>query len=203
MHGGMTAEKRKHTSQDVGRFIMKKRMLLLLAVSVLSLSMKAQEKNVFYKKGYAPSIEIGGTFVDSFGFRPEVLTSHGYCFGNGLYVGGGLGLGFEHWTMKERENRFFVPVFVDLKYSFLNQLASPFVGIKAGAMLDCTGLGIGYMVLPSIGVDIWRFSLSLGFQNYSCTYNVPTYNINGSGPGDIDATISGIGKGGLAELVLR
>ncbi len=64
-------------------------------------------------------------------------------------------------------------------------------------MLDCTGLGIGYMVLPSIGVDIWRFSLSLGFQNYSCTYNVPTYNINGSGPGDIDATISGIGKGGF------
>ncbi len=175
--------------------MIKSKLLLLLAVSVLSLSMKAQEKNVFYKKGYAPSIEIGGTFVDSFGFRPEVLTSHGYCFGNGLYVGGGLGLGFEHWTIRERENRFFVPVFVDLKYSFLNRLASPFVGIKAGAMLDCTGLG--YMVLPSIGVDIWRFSLSLGFQNYSCTYNVPTYNINGSGPGDIDATISGIGKGGF------
>ncbi len=128
--------------------MIKSKLLLLLAVSVLSLSMKAQEKNVFYKKGYAPSIEIGGTFVDSFGFRPEVLTSHGYCFGNGLYVGGGLGLGFEHWTIRERENRFFVPVFVDLKYSFLNRLASPFVGIKAGAMLDCTGLGIGWCCPP-------------------------------------------------------
>lgn len=76
--------------------MIKSKLLLLLAVSVLSLSMKAQEKNVFYKKGYAPSIEIGGTFVDSFGFRPEVLTSHGYCFGNGLYVGGGLGLSLIH-----------------------------------------------------------------------------------------------------------
>ena len=42
---------------------MKKRLLLLLAVSVLSLSMKAQEKNVFYKKGMLRALRSEGRLL--------------------------------------------------------------------------------------------------------------------------------------------
>lgn len=147
----------------------------MLCLSASVLSAKGSSVNRSYAKGYSANVEIGGTFVDSFGFRPELLTSHGYCFGNGLYVGGGTGICYEGWELRDRSNRIFLPLFADVKYSFLRKAVSPFLGLKAGGMLDCSGLGIGYMLMPSIGVDLWRFSLSVGYQNYSCSYNVLRY----------------------------
>lgn len=150
-------------------------VLFLACLSSTAMSAKGFLVNKSREKGYSANVEIGGTFIDSFGFRPELLTSHGYSFGNGLYVGGGIGLGYESWEIRNRNNRIFLPFFADVKYSFLKRAVSPFVSMKAGGMLDCSGLGIGYMLMPSIGVDLWRFSLSVGYQNYSCSYNVLRY----------------------------
>ena len=66
----------------------------------------------------------------------------------------------------------------DIKYSFMNKLASPFVELKAGGLLDCSAIGLGYMIRPSVGVDIWKFSLHVGVDIQKCAYAIPRYSGN-------------------------
>lgn len=179
-------------------------MVAILMITISSvLGATSRGSNINYKRGYIANIDVGGTFIDRLGFRPEIITSHGYSFGNGIYFGGGIGLGIETWEIRNETDRVFIPLFADFKYSFIDRLISPYVNVKAGAMLDCIGLGIGYMLLPSIGVDIWRFSLSIGYQNYSCAYNVPLYEVQGNGPLDMTSTIIGISEGRFGGAGLK
>lgn len=143
-------------------------VLLLAFAAVLS----AQSKNSSYKKGYKADVEIGTKiYSKGTGNAYMATTSHGYAFGNGLYVGGGIGIGVEtHGMLDHSEARICVPVFADVKYSFINRLASPFVSIKAGGYYDYTQCGIGYFVRPAVGVDIWRFSLNVGIDYMMCGY---------------------------------
>ena len=75
-----------------------------------------------------------------------------------LYVGGGIGLYITPVEMGGYKTRYQVPIFAEIKYSFLDRLVSPFVDLKAGGFYDYTLGGTGYVIRPSIGVDIWRFS---------------------------------------------
>lgn len=121
--------------------------------------------NVGYNRGYRADIELSWADKSVWG----ITSSHGFSFGNGLYVGGGAGFGAElrknavtpeaDWNAS-----YFVPVFADIKYSFTKTLAAPFVSLKGGAIADITNKGIRTFANPAIGLDIARFSLKVGYE---------------------------------------
>ena len=121
--------------------------------------------NVGYNRGYRADIELSWADKSLWG----ISSSHGFSFGNGLYVGGGAGFGAEltknavtpeaDWNAS-----YFVPVFADIKYSFTKTLASPFVSLKGGAIADITNKGIRTFANPAVGLDIARFSLKVGYE---------------------------------------
>jgi len=121
--------------------------------------------NVGYNRGYRADIELSWADKSVWG----ITSSHGFSFGNGLYVGGGAGFGAE-LTKKAKTPEsnwnasYFVPVFADIKYSFLNTLATPFVSLKGGAVADITNKGIRTFANPAVGLDIARFSLKVGYE---------------------------------------
>ena len=133
------------------------------------LSEKAQKPaymiNVGYNRGYRADIELSWANKSIWG----ITSSHGFSFGNGLYVGGGAGFGAEltkntktpetNWNAS-----YFVPVFADIKYSFTKTLAAPFVSLKGGAIADITNKGIRTFANPAVGLDIARFSLKVGYE---------------------------------------
>ena len=137
--------------------------------------------NVGYNRGYRADIELSWANKSVWG----ITSSHGFSFGNGLYVGGGAGFGAElskntaavasvadevidpeySYTPEADWNAsYFVPVFADIKYSFTKTLASPFVSIKGGAVADITKKGIRTFANPAVGLDIARFSLKVGYE---------------------------------------
>ena len=121
--------------------------------------------NVSYNRGYRADIELSWADKSVWG----ITSSHGFSFGNGIYVGGGAGFGAEltknavtpesNWNAS-----YLVPVFADIKYSFLNTLATPFVSLKGGAAADITNKGIRTFANPAVGLDIARFSLKVGYE---------------------------------------
>ena len=133
------------------------------------LSEKAQKPaymiNVGYNRGYRADIELSWANKSVWG----ITSSHGFSFGNGLYVGGGAGFGAEltkntktpetNWNAS-----YFVPVFADIKYSFTKTQVAPFVSMKGGAIAAITNKGIRTFANPAIGLDIARFSMKVGYE---------------------------------------
>ena len=121
--------------------------------------------NVGYSRGYRADIELSWTNKSVW----SITSSHGFSFGNGLYVGGGAGFGAELTKQTETpesswDASYFVPVFADIKYSFTKTLASPFVSLRGGAIADITNLGVRTFARPAVGLDIARFSLKVGYE---------------------------------------
>ena len=121
--------------------------------------------NVGYNRGYRADIELSWANMSVWG----ITSSHGFSFGNGLYVGGGAGFGAEltkqAYTLQSNWNAsYFVPVFADIKYSFSKTLAAPFVSLKGGAIADITNKGIRTFANPAVGLDIARFSFKVGYE---------------------------------------
>ena len=133
------------------------------------LAKKAQKPaymiNVGYERGYRADIELSWAGKSVWG----IASSHGFSFGNGLYVGGGAGFGAELTKQTDTSESswkasYFVPVFADIKYSFMKTLASPFVSLRGGAIADITNLGVRTFASPTVGLDIARFSLKVGYE---------------------------------------
>ena len=133
------------------------------------LAKKAQKPaymiNVGYERGYRADIELSWAGKSVWG----IASSHGFSFGNGLYVGGGAGFGAELTKQADTSESswkasYFVPVFADIKYSFMKTLASPFVSLRGGAIADITNLGVRTFASPTVGLDIARFSLKVGYE---------------------------------------
>ena len=123
--------------------------------------------NVGYNRGYRADIELSWANKSVWG----ITSSHGFSFGNGLYVGGGAGFGAELTknpvataSVADWNASYFVPVFADIKYSFTKTLAAPFVSLKGGAIADITNKGIRTFANPAVGLDIARFSLKIGYE---------------------------------------
>ena len=133
------------------------------------LAKKAQKPaymiNVGYERGYRADIELSWAGKSVW----DIASSHGFSFGNGLYVGGGAGFGAELTKQADTSESswnasYFVPVFADIKYSFMKTLASPFVSLRGGAIADITNLGVRTFASPAVGLDIARFSLKVGYE---------------------------------------
>lgn len=132
-----------------------------------------------YRKHYRADIGLSWSNPNTWG----ITTSHGYSFGNGLYVGGGVGFAAEltrstisrsisdeldpeysYTPESSWKATYLVPVFAEIKYSFINMLASPFVSLRAGSYADITNTGLRALVNPAIGIDISRFSIKVGYE---------------------------------------
>ena len=131
---------------------MKKKIILfiLLFVSLCSLA-EAQGKAqwpVSYRRGYRADIQTG-----------VVLNLNGPSY---LYV--------DTFAMGKNNVQYQIPVFAELKYNLTAGPVSPFVSVKAGGLYDCTLNSPGYMVRPSVGVDLWRVSISVGWDRTMYKY---------------------------------
>ena len=131
---------------------MKKTVLMMVAVLCCVAVSAQNRKNASHVMGYSPSVEAGVS-LNEYYTVPYVTTSQGYCFGNGLYIGGVAGVSFNSAEINGKSSRVLIPLLAEIKYSFIDRLASPFIGLKGGGILDCTALGIGYIVRPYVGVD--------------------------------------------------
>lgn len=114
--------------------------------------------NTGYVRGYRADIELSWANKSIWG----ITSSHGFSFGNGLYVGGGAGFGAE--LTQNQNASYFAPAFADIKYSFTKTLASPFVSLKGGVIADITNKGVRTFANPAVGLDIARFSLEVGYE---------------------------------------
>lgn len=106
--------------------------------------------NLLSDRGYVGN--VGVSVSAGFGVGADLFTSHGYSFGNGLWIGGGTGLAFPS------PYDLFFPLYSEAKYSFnINRKISPFLGAKVGVM---TNFEDSLMILnPVFGFDINRFSI--------------------------------------------
>ena len=138
-----------------------RKFLTVIAASLMtaiSLSAKGEGKNLYYEKGYLGNVAVGGTvgLSNDFGSRTTLLTSHGYSFGNGAFVGLGTGV------MMDFAGQCTIPLFTNFKYSFINNTVSPFIDYKmGGSIYDMSSVNL--FVSPSVGVDVGRFSFSIGY----------------------------------------
>lgn len=125
-------------------------------------SVVKQEKSTsrMYRKGYRADIELSCGISEQWG----ISSSHGFSFGNGLYVGGGVGFMAEFVPDYNSKPVYLTPIFADLKYSFLDKVATPFVGFKVGKMIDITNSAARWFFSPEIGVDIHKFSILFGYE---------------------------------------
>ena len=101
-------------------------------------------------RGYVGN--VGVSVSPGLGIGADIFTSHGYSFGNGLWIGGGTGLSFPS------PYDLFLPIYSEAKYSFMvNRNASPFLGAKVGMMTNFEDTL--RIVNPVFGVDVKRFTV--------------------------------------------
>lgn len=120
--------------------------------------------NMGHKRGYRADVDLAISVDRKIDCKFDITSSHGFSFGNGLYVGGGVGFGAEFIPYLKAVPTYLVPLFADIKYSFMNTLATPFVSMKGGISADITNSGIRTFANPAIGVDIARFSIKVGYE---------------------------------------
>ena len=100
--------------------------------------------------------------------------------GNGLYVGGGAGFGAVLTKMEQNtksidsesthqpesawDAKYSIPMFADVKYSFMESFATLFIDLRGGAIADISDSGASLFINPALGVDIARFSFKVGYE---------------------------------------
>lgn len=142
---------------------MKKYFLMALVMLGVTVGANAQDKelvNRHFKVGYTANVELSATDVTMF----HITSSHGYSFGHGLYLGGGAGFGAEWGAEGVEGTPHYVPsLFLNARWSALNDTVSPFVDVKALQYIDLAEGAARYGVSPTVGLDMGRFSLGIGY----------------------------------------
>ena len=131
--------------------IMKRLVSVILLIFIGCVVVSAQGKNnLLSDRGYVGN--VGVSVSPGLGIGADIFTSHGYSFGNGLWLGGGTGLSFPS------PYDLFLPIYSEAKYSFtVNRNVSPFLGAKVGMM---TNFEDSLLILnPAFGADIKRFTV--------------------------------------------
>lgn len=138
-----------------------KKLVLVLCVAIIGVSVAAQE-GFSYRKGYRGDVSLGGSVGVTKGVRNDAFsfsTIHGYSFGDGVFVGAGVGVNLL------TTDQVTIPVYVVGKYTFLDNNITPFVDCRVGAEAVVYNLdkGRAFIVSPAIGVDLGRFSIRAGY----------------------------------------
>lgn len=124
-----------------------------MAAIACATNASAQVKNSWHKKGYYFDVEL--STVRNFD-QNIFSTSHGYSFGNGLFVGGGAA--FEY---NVEDKIYMTPAFGEVRWSILNKTVSPYLDARAGIMIIENHKNSFYFS-PTVGLDIWKFSAFIG-----------------------------------------
>lgn len=142
-------------------------MKKFIAMSALALGvMGAQAQSettkdyVNYERGYRADIQLSTSISEQY----SITTSHGYSFGNGFYLGGGVGFAAETFLNFEDAPHWLVPLFADVKYSFLNKRVSPFVAARVGGVFNTEYKMNRLLVNPMAGIDVRHFTVGLGYE---------------------------------------
>ncbi len=143
---------------------MKKNFLILIALFALSNMAKAQDAetaNRMFRRGYRADIQLeANTYQQSF-----ISTSHGYSFGNGLFIGAGAGFGVEFVPDFNADAAYLSKVFADVRYCPWDFKAAPFVGLRVGTIIGVHETPhAGFMLNPAIGLDWGRVTLKVGYM---------------------------------------
>lgn len=138
-----------------------KKFVLLICLLGLGIGLDAQESYSF-NKGYRGDVSVGGIVGVTKGVRNDAFslsTVHGYSYGDGLFVGGGVGLNALFSDLVT------VPVFAVAKYNFIDKVFSPFVDCRLGAeaMLQNNDKGLAFVVSPGVGVDFKRVNFRVAY----------------------------------------
>ena len=138
-----------------------KKLFITLALALGILSVDAQTKDyVDYERGYRADIAVSTSISEQY----SISTSHGFSFGNGLYVGGGVGFTAETFLNFEDAPHYLVPLFADVKYTFLNKRVSPFVSARVGGVFN-TEYKMNRMLINSmVGINVRHFTVGLGYE---------------------------------------
>ena len=140
---------------------MKKLYLIAVALVFTAISINAQGTLAF-EKGYRGNISLGGNISVTKGWLSnsvELTTSHGYCFGDGMYVGGGVGIDINFRDYAS------IPLFLDAKYNIMDWKLSPYIGCRMGMeLLYVDDTGIAFIASPGIGFDYRRLSFRFGYR---------------------------------------
>lgn len=145
---------------------MKSKNLILFLLLLFVCGSSTFAGNQLVKSGYTGNISLSVT--PQYGFSVDFTTSHGYSFGNGLWMGAGAGISFSSIY-----DGIFIPIYTEAKYSFMKDAkASPFVDCKLGFMTNTEKV---YVLLnPIVGVDINSFSI---FTSYNIWSQVRALNV--------------------------
>ena len=170
---------------------MRRLFFILAAMLVSGAAMLGQPRNPYYERGYKADLQVGVSPARNYIVANSTLTtSHGYCFGNGLFVGGGTGVYVDRRGIDMKKARILLPIYGEVTYSFMNRMASPLIGVRGGALSDYTIRGAGFFVRPYIGVNIWRMTLTAGIEYLSMGYRTEVYTV---GENVSDRTVTGHG----------
>ena len=138
-----------------------KKFFMTLALALGILSVDAQTKDyVDYERGYHADIAVSTSISEQY----TLSTSHGFSFGNGLYVGGGVGFTAETFLNFEDAPHYLVPLFADVKYTFLNKRVSPFVSARVGGVFNTEYKMNRMLINPMVGINVRHFTVGLGYE---------------------------------------
>lgn len=139
-----------------------RRLLIIILLNLIVGGFNVMAGNKLTKTGYMGNASIT---VSAQGPGCIVTTSHGYSFGNGLWMGGGIGLSFSDYY-----DSIYLPVFAEVKYSFTpEKKVSPFVDCRLGYMTELDNM-FGY-INPAFGIDFNRCSVFTSYNNLSSNIN--------------------------------
>lgn len=171
---------------------MKKTILSILFVA-LAFGAKAQNVASNCYRGF---VDAGYTigFRDYDFNRFEINTSHGYQINPYFFVGGGMGLHFmpsyktsgtSDIPLDTRDSKVDIPVFANLRGTFMKSRFAPFIDAKAGTYINNNG---GMYVNASIGLRIavnskQAFDIMVGYTDEKLEFEtfshfVSDYNLD-------------------------
>jgi len=133
-----------------------KRFALILVLFLFA--GRALAENPLSRTGYVGNVSLSVTPQPGM-VGVDVTTSHGYSFGNGIWMGGGVGA-----AITFESDGILLPIFAEAKYSFMpEKKASPFIDCRVGYMTNFEATYLFFS--PMAGVDINRFSIFVQFYN--------------------------------------
>lgn len=134
-----------------------KRLFCLIVFGLMLGGVSMMAENRLSKVGYAGNVGLSLSPVNP--GKVEIMTSHGYSFGNGLWAGGGVGgsLLFDY-------DRLLLTVFSEAKYNFMRESkVSPFLNCKLGFATDLDGECYA-LCSPAMGIDVGQFSVFASYD---------------------------------------
>ena len=143
------------------KIAMKKLILMTVVLLFSGMALSAQGSRAF-EKGYRGTVNIGGEISVTKGWPQNsvgLTTSHGYSFGDGMYLGGGLGFGIDMGGDYAS-----IPVFFDAKYNIVDWKLSPYVDCRVGMELYVDGGECAFMASPGVGFDYRMMSFRVGYK---------------------------------------